>query len=139
MLKLGDLNETKTALDLLKNERKVFDMLHEFYIMSLRGGIYEYITICSVDLVTLSGAWTEMQFYIDDVFDVELISTTERDDLIRFLNNTYLEYCEKIIIKKGGKPNGKSERRCDVNSRCNTSRNGRRRTSESETDDNTDD
>lgn len=133
MAKLGDLSETRSALDLLKNERKVFDMLHAFYVSSLRGGIYEYITICSVDLLTLSGAWTEMQFYIDEVYDVELISTSERDDLVRFLNNTYLECCEKIIIKKGDIANGKSERRCDVNSGRDTKRNCGR-TSKGKTD-----
>ena len=137
-MKNFSITDTRETLDTLKSRPKAEEFLHHVYISTVRGGIMEYFALAISDgMWGLTDAWCEMQMFITDLNDKEMIDDDEYTELLIFVNDTYLKSCDKLS-KKGGKPNGKGERRCDVNSRCNTSRNGRR-TSESKTDDDTDD
>lgn len=124
MNKLGDIQETKDALETLKNERKTKEFLHRMYISAVRGGIYEYIELNAVYGVGgLTMAWCDMQYYISELSDLEMITEDEYTDLIICVNDTYMKACEKISTK-GGNANGKGERRCNTNCRRDTRGNG---------------
>ena len=81
-----------------------------------------------------------MQYFISELSDMEMISDEEYADLIRFVNDTYLKTCDKIMTK-GGKTddeNGKGQRRCNTNCGRDTARNGagtRKRKDDGKTDD----
>ena len=127
MCKLGDIEETKATLDILKNERATNEFLHGVYLSTIRGGIYEYFRLTMVyGMFGVTDAWCDMQYYISDLSDMEMITDEEYTDLIRFVNDTYLKTCDKLL-KKGGKTdveNGKGQRRCNTNCGRDTARNG---------------
>lgn len=127
MCKLGDIEETKAGLDILKNERATNEFLHGIYLSTIRGGIYEYFRLNMVyGMFGVTDAWCDMQYYISDLSDLEMISDEEYADLIRFVNDTYLKTCDKLL-KKGGTTdveNGKGQRRCNTNCGRDTARNG---------------
>ena len=127
MCKLGDIEETKATLDILKNERATNEFLHGVYLSTIRGSIYEYFRLTMVyGMFGVTDAWCDMQYYISDLSDMEMITDEEYTDLIRFVNDTYLKTCDKLL-KKGGKTdveNGKGQRRCNTNCGRDTARNG---------------
>ena len=141
MCKLGDIEETKAGLEILTNERATHEFLHGIYLSTVRGGIYEYFRLTMVyGMFGLTDAWCEMQYFISELSDMEMISDEEYADLIRFVNDTYLKTCDKIMTK-GGKTddeNGKGQRRCNTNCGRDTARNGagtRKRKDDGKTDD----
>lgn len=127
MLKLGDIEETKAGLEILKNERATEEFLHGIYLSTIRGGIYEYFRLNAVyGMYGLTDAWCDMQYYVSELYDLEMITDEEYNDLLRFINDTYLKSCDKISMK-GGKTdveNGKWQRRCNTNCGRDTARNG---------------
>ena len=129
MSRLGDLKETMAGLELLKNEHLTEEFLHGIYLSTARGGIYEYFNLSSVDgMYGLTQAWCDMQFYVSELSDLEMITDTEYNDLIRYVNDTYLKSCDKISMKGGisDVENGKGQRRCNTNCGRDTARTSRR-------------
>lgn len=127
--------ELKKNLSKLKDEDAVYSFLHHIYMETVKGTILEVFTEENI-----FDAWADMQFFIDDIFtETDLLTETEREDLIRFVNTVYLEFSEdktrlknsiidiqKTLYKERGLDNGKGERRRNTNCGRDTQRNASR-------------
>lgn len=126
-MKNFSITDTRETLDTLKSRPKAEEFLHHVYISTVRGGIMEYFALAISDgMWGLTDAWCEMQMFITDLNDIEMIDDDEYTELLIFVNDTYLKSCDKLT-KKGGKTdveNGKGQRRCNANSGRDTARNG---------------
>lgn len=126
--------ELKKNLNKLKDEDAVYSFLHHIYMETVKGAILEVFTEENI-----FDAWADMQFFVDDIFtETDLLTDTERKDLIRFVNTVYLEFSEdkprlknsiidiqNTLYKERGLSNGKSERRRDANCGRDTQRTSR--------------
>lgn len=136
MLKLDD------NIDLLKDENAVKKFLRHVYIETIKGAILH--VFCDNNIFD---AWAQMLMFVDDLYTDALIDKDELDTLTRFTNSVYLEFSEdktrrknSIIdiqntLERGSNDNGKSERRCNIDSGRDTRGNGTSR--KGETDRNT--
>ena len=124
------MSDIKLDIYLLKNERKVSEFLRHVYIETVKGAILEYFVDNNI-----FDAWSQMQFFVDDLHTDDLIDEKERQDLVRFVNSVYLEFCDNssklrnsiIDIQntlERGLDDGKGERRRNANSGRNTRGNG---------------
>ena len=124
------MSDIKIDIYLLKNEKKVAMFLRHVYIETVKGAILEYFVDNNI-----FDAWSQMQFFVDDLYMDDLIDDEERQDLVRFVNSVYLEFCDNssklrnsiIDIQntlERGFNNGKGERRRNANSGRNTCGNG---------------
>ena len=124
------MSDIKVDIYLLKNEKKVALFLRHVYIETVKGAILEYFVDNNI-----FDAWSQMQFFVDDLHTDDLIDEKERQDLVRFVNSVYLEFCDNssklrnsiIDIQntlERGLDNGKGERRRNANSGRNTRGNG---------------
>ena len=128
---LGNLNELMEDLETLKNKELVDKFLHEIYISTIRGGIMECMDIASID-GGLPMVWCDLHIFVCELAETKMITPKEYGELSTFINDIYLNKIDEYS-RKGENANGKSERRCNINCRCDTARNGRR-TSKNETD-----
>ena len=124
------MSDIKIDIYLLKNEKKVALFLRHVYIETVKGAILEYFVDNNI-----FDAWSQMQFFVDDLYTDDLIDEQERQDLVRFVNSVYLEFCDNssklrnsiIDIQntlERGLNDGKGERRRDANSGRDTRGNG---------------
>lgn len=131
----------KVDINILKDEDAVKKFLRHIYIETIKGAILEYF--CDNNIFD---AWSQMQFFVDDLHTDDLIDEEERINLVCFVNSVYLEFCEnKTRLKNSiidiqntlerGSTYGKGERRGNSNSRCDTCGNGTSR--KGKTDSNT--
>lgn len=120
------MSDIKLDIQLLKNEKKVALFLRHVYIETVKGAILEYFVDNNI-----FDAWSQMQFFVDDLYMDDLIDDEERQDLVRFVNSVYLEFCDNssklrnsiIDIQntlERGFNNGKGERRRNTNCGRNT-------------------
>lgn len=116
------MSNIKLDMELLKNEKKVAQFLRHVYIETVKGAILEYFVDNNI-----FDAWAQMQFFVSDLNTDNLINEEERDDLVKFVNTVYLEFCDGTDKLKNsiidiqntlerGETYGKSKRRCNVDS-----------------------
>ena len=124
------MSDIKLDIELLKNEKKVKLFLRHVYIETIKGAILEYFVDNNI-----FDAWSQMQFFVDDLHTDDLIDEEERTVLVRFVNSVYLEFCDNssklrnsiIDIQntlERGFDNGKGERRRNAYSGRDTCGNG---------------